>query len=271
MARYENSLSTLQARSILFMIEKEAPAMRDRYAIEDFAFSVVEKVEKDFPEIFPVDDSNGKENNPHFSYLAFTFSACAKFAIKTGDLNVLEYIAILAEVKEENEKDIHDFGAFGDLFEILVRCAFMRKKSLVQWSMLSVKTVENSDIVSKKYGIVEVGHNGKTLTFGTVFDYMAGDYTSIVYGVFSDEDKKEVYSLCKNKEYEKALDYITSYSAYWSDKYEFQKDIDSLTRGKGITAKKCGIQIVYNAGKYNAFVSALEEGKITSLYDMLNR
>ena len=71
MARYENSLSTLQARSILFMIEKEAPAMRDRYAIEDFAFSVVEKVEKDFPEIFPVDDSNGKENNPHFSYLAF--------------------------------------------------------------------------------------------------------------------------------------------------------------------------------------------------------
>ena len=185
MARYENSLSTLQARSILYFIEKNAPAMRDKYAVEDCAFEVVEKMETEYPDIFPVDDSNGKENNPHFSYLAFTFSACAKFAIKCGDLNILEYIAILAEVKEGNEKDYHDFGAFGDLFEILIRCAFMRKRSLVQWSMLSVKSIENSDIVSNKYGIIEVGHNGKTFTFGTVFDHMAGNFTSVVYGVFS--------------------------------------------------------------------------------------
>lgn len=271
MARYENSLSTLQARSILYFIENNAPAMPDKYAVEDFAFSVVEKVENDFPEVFPVDNDNGKENNPHFSYLAFTFSACAKFAIKVGDLNILEYIAILAEVKEGNEKDIHDFGAFGDLYEVLIRCAFMRKKSLVQWSMLSVKSIENADIVSSKYGIIEVGHNGKTLTFGTVFDHMAGDYTSIVYGVFSDEDKKEVYKLCRDKEYEKALDYVTSYSVYWASKYDFENDMNNLTRGKGITAKKCGVQVVYNAGKYDAFVSALNEGKLTSLFETLNR
>lgn len=271
MARYENTLSTLQARSILFYIEHNAPAMRDKYEVENFAFSVVETMEKDFSDIFPVDDSNGKENNPHFSYLAFAFCACSKFAIKCGDLNILEYISILAEVKEGNEKDIHDFGAFGDLYEILVRCAFMRKKALVRWSMLSVKSIESSDIISKKYGITEVGHNGKTLTFGTVFDPMAGEYTSIVYGVFSEEDKKEVYTLCRNKEYERALDYITSYSVYWADKYQFEQDINNLTRGKGITAKKCGIQIVYNAGKYNAFLSALEDGKFISLFEMLNR
>lgn len=271
MARYENSLTTLQARSILYFIHNNAPAMPDKYAIEDFAFSVVEKMENEFPDIFPVDNSNGKEDNPHFSYLAFTFSACAKFAIKCGDLNILEYISILAEVKEGNEKDIHDFGAFGDLFEVLIRCAFMRKKSLVKWYMLSVKTIENSDIISKKYGVIEVGHNGKTLTFGTVFDHMAGDYTSVVYGVFSEEDKKAVYTLCRNKEYEKALDYVTSYSVFWANKHDFENDMNSLTRGKGITAKKCGIQVVYNIGKYNAFVSALEEGKFTSLFDTLNR
>lgn len=271
MARYENSISTLQARSILYFIDNNAPAMRDKYEIENFAFSVVEKIEKDFPEMFPVDDSNGKDNNPHYSYLAFTFSACAKFAIKCGDLNILEYISILAEVKEGNEKDIHDFGAFGDLYEILIRCAFMRKKSLVKWSMLSVKSIENSDIISKKYGIIEVGHNGKTLTFGTVFDHMAGDYTSVVYGVFSEDDKKAVYDLCRSKQYEKALDYVTSYSAYWASKYEFENDMNGLTRGKGITVKKCGVQVVYNTGKYDAFLAALEEGKFTSVYEMLNR
>lgn len=270
MARYENSLTTLQARSILYLIENNAPNMKDKYDVEDFAFSVVEQVEKDFPDVFPVNPENG-DDNMHFSYLAFAFSACAKFAIKCGDLNILEYIAILAEVKEDNEKDIHDFGAFGDLFEVLVRCAFMRKRSLVQWSMMSVKSIENADIVSNKYGIIEVGHNGKTLTFGTVFDHMAGNYNAVVYGVFSEEDKKAVYALCREKQYEKAIDYITSYSVYWSNKYDFENDMNSLTRGKGITAKKCGIQVVYNAGKYNAFVNAIEEGKFVSLFETLNR
>lgn len=271
MARYENSLTTLQARSIIYIIENTAPALCDRYAIEDFTFSVVEKIEKDFPDIFPVDYSNGKENNPHFSYLAFTFSATAKFAIKCGDLKILEYLAILADVKEGNEKDFHDFGAFGDLYEVLIRCAFMRKKSLVKWSALSVKSIECSDIVSQKYGIIEVGHNGKTLTFGTIFDHMAGNYNSVVYGVFSEEDKKEVYKLCKARQYEKALDYVTSYSAYWSNKYQFEQDMNELTRGKGITVKKCGVQVVFNSGKYSAFLNALEEGKFPSLYEILNR
>lgn len=271
MARYESALSTLQARSILYYIEENGPRMENKYDVEDFAFSVVETMEKDFPEVFPVDFSAKKDKNPHFSYLAFTFTACAKFAIKVGDLNVLEYIAILAEVKEGNEKDIHDFGAFGDLYEILIRCAFMRKRALVRWSMLSVKSIEDSDIISRKYGIIEVGHNGKTLTYGTVFNHMAGEYTSIVYGVFSDEDKKEVYRLCREKEYEKALDYVTSYSVYWQDKYAFENDMNNLTRGKGITIKQCGVQVVYNTGKYNAFVSALNDGIFTSLYEMLKR
>ena len=126
MARYENTLSTLQARSILYYIENNAPKMVDKYDVEDFAFSVVEEMEKTFPVQFPV------VGDLHFGYLAFTFAACARFAIKCGDLSILEYISILAEVKEGNEKDIHDLGAFGDLFEVLIRCALMRKLSLVK-------------------------------------------------------------------------------------------------------------------------------------------
>lgn len=261
MARHENTLSTLQARTILSAVRSLSDSLSTREEIEKAAFSVIDSLSKKFPVNFP--------NELYFSFVAFALSACAKEGIKRNELTILDYLSILASVKEENESNISDFGAFGDLFEILVRCAFMRKISLVRWSVLSVKAINTSDITSKRFGVVEVGHNGKTLSFGTLFDYMDGDYNSVVYGVFSEDDKKEVYALCKNKEYEKAIDYIANYSAYWSDKYEFQKDMDNLTRGKGITAKGANIQVVYNEGKYNAFLLALEDGKIKSLSETL--
>lgn len=263
MARHENAITTLQARTILSAISDFSGSLASRENIEKAAVSIVDNLVSLFPLQFPSADM--------FSFLSFTLSSCAKEGIKRGDLTILDYLSILADIKETNEQDINDFGAFGDLYEILIRCAFMRKLALVRWSMLSVKDIKTADIVSKKYGIVEVGHNGKTLTFGTMFDYMDGNYTSIVYGVFSDDDKKEVYDLVRNKQYEKALDYVCAYSAYWENKYDFQSDMDGLTRGKGITVKACGVQVVYNQGKYDAFLSALEDGKITSLAETLKR
>jgi len=261
MARFVSSLSTLQARTILSAILAFVGSLSSRSDIEKAAFSIVDNLCSLFPVQFPSVDK--------LSFLSFALSSCAKEGIKRGELKILDYLSMLADIKENNEQELKDFGAFGDLLEILVRCAFMKKLTLVRWSMLSVKDIKTSDIISKKYGVVEVGHNGKTLTFGTMFDYMDGNYTSVVYGVFAEEDKKEVYNLVRNKEYEKAIDYISNYCGYWSDKYAFQMDMDNLTRGKGITAKGANIQVVYNEGKYNAFVSALEDGKIVSLADVL--
>lgn len=261
MARYENSITTLQARTIISAIHDFSGSLHTRESIEKASLSVVENLISLFPAQFPVAD--------RLSFIAFALSAGAKEGIKRNELTILDYLSMLADIKEGNEHSIKDFGAFGDLLEILVRCAFMKKLSLVRWSMLSVKDIKTADIISKKFGVVEVGHNGKTLTFGNMFDYMDGEYTAVVYGVFSDEDKKEVYSLVRSKQYEKAIDYIANYCGYWADKYEFQKDMDGLTRGKGITAKGANIQVVYNEGKYNAFIAALEDGKITSLADVL--
>jgi len=263
MARHENALTTLQARTILSAILSFVGSLSSRSDIEKAAISIVDNLISLFPVQFPSIDK--------FSFLSFALSSCAKEGIKRNELTILDYLSILADIKETNEQNINDYGAFGDLYEILIRCALMRKMALVRWSMLSVKDINSSDIVSKNFGIIEVGHNGKTLTFGTLFDYMDGDYTSVIYGVFSDEDKKAVYSLVKNRQYEKAIDYVCAYSAYWADKYDFQKDMDNLTRGKGITIKACGVQVVYNDGKYDAFLSALEEGKIKSLAETLNR
>lgn len=268
MARHENALTTLQARTILSVIRKYEKPIASRDDVEKVAKLAVKICVNKFPVQFPKE--YGK------LYTAFALSATAKEAVKRGEIAVLDYIAMLAEEKEENHNaetsynGKADYGAFGDLFEILVRCAFMRSLSFVRWSVLSVKAINQSDIVSKRFGIVEVGHNGKSLTYGTLFDYMDGEYTSIVYGVFSEEDKSEVFSRCKAKDYDGAIDYICSYCAYWSDKYAFQSDMDNLTRGKGITVKGADVQVVYNSGKYNAFVSALESGQFTSLAEVLN-
>ena len=261
MARFVSSLSTLQARTILSAILAFVGSLSSCENIEKAAVSIVDNLVSLFPVQFPSVDK--------LSFLSFALSSCAKEGIKRGELKILDYLSMLADIKENNEQELKDFGAFGDLLEILVRCAFMKKLALVRWSMLSVKDIKTSDIISKKFGVVEVGHNGKTLTFGTMFDYMDGDYTSVVYGVFAEEDKKAVYALVRNKEYEKAIDYISNYCGYWTNKYDFQKDMDNLTRGKGITAKGANIQVVYNEGKYNAFLLALEDGKITSLADAL--
>lgn len=262
MARYTNTLTTLQSRTIISVINSTNEKLCTKSIIEKVALETVETVEKRFPSQFP--------NELHNSYIAFALSSCAKIGVKNGDLNVIEYISILASAKQENEKSIRDFGAFGDLFEILVRCAMIKNIHLVKWSALSVKDVKHADIVSKKFGVVEVGHNGKTLTFGTLLDFMEGEYTSMVYGVFSDEDKEDVYNLCIHHEYEKAIDYISNYSVYWDNKYNFQHDMNELTRGKGIAVKGENVQVVYNAGKYNAFIEAIENGTFTSLYETLH-
>lgn len=268
MARHENAITTLQARTILAAIRTYKKPIETREDVEKVGKLAVKICVEKFPVQFP--KNNGK------LYIAFALSATAKEAVKRGTLLVLDYIAILAEVKEENHNaetsynGNADYGAFGDLYEVLIRCAFVRSLSLVRWSALSVKDINHADIMSKKYGIIEVGHNGKSLTFGTMFDFMEGNYTSVVYGVFSEEDKKEIFRLCKEKDYNGAIDYVCSYSSYWSNKYDFQHDMDNLTRGKGITVKGADVQVVYNSGKYTAFVNALESGTFTSLSETLN-
>ena len=60
MARYENTLSTLQARTILDYIKSTAPAMASKEAVEDFALEMVEKLENDFSDFFPVNNNGPK-------------------------------------------------------------------------------------------------------------------------------------------------------------------------------------------------------------------
>lgn len=261
MARYEG-LTTLQGRTIKYLIEKSGMVFDSVENIHSNAEKLVKKIMTDFPDDFPPETEK--------RVYAFMLSGCGLQGVKDGTLSVADYISMLASAKEENENMLDDFGAFGDLYEILIRCALLKVKSFIRESALHVKSQNTVDIVSSKYGKLEIGHNGKTLSNGVLYDYMAGEYTGMVYGVFEEEDKKEVYRLCRNGDFLRAVRMVAENSVMWLDKYDFQNDVDSLTRGKGIAKKGNDIQVVFNPGKYNAFIDAIESGKFTSLWDTLH-
>lgn len=259
--KHDFALSTLQARTALALINQSAATLDSKQAIETESKKIIETLTKQFPANYPA------EIIP--ALWAFVLSNVGKKAVRDNTITAYEYIAILAESKRENAETRKDFGAFGDLFEILARLALVKNQNLINWRLLTVKDINRPDIVSNKYGIIECGTNGKTWTYGTLFDYMAGDYTSVIYGVFMDEDKQAIYDLCANQQIEEAIDYIAQYSVYWPDKYQFQYDMDNLTRGKGITEKGGNIQCQFNIGKYDAFIAALESGKFKSLKESI--
>lgn len=213
--------------------------------------------------------SNVFNINYYTVYIAYALSYTAKKALDISTLTVCDYIRFVAQHKRINEVDINDFGAFGDLLELLVRLAFIGNISLVRSNSLHVKGQSKTDIVSKKYGKIEVGHNGKSWTKATVFDFMTGDFDSVVYGMFSDIEKSEIYALCEYGNIDKAIEYVKEYTCYWSDKYQYLHDMDNLSRGKGLTIKSGTVQTVYNDSKYIAFEKAIEDGKFTTLADIL--
>ena len=277
MARHDTALSTIQARTILDYCDRfsvaslrtEEEITAEALNVTDFIFNNPDL--KDFFLSSSEDENEREQDDVRMTALVMScaLSALARKAVRTGQVTVKEYVAILANVKSRNEKSLKDYGAFGDLLEILVRCFFMGSIALVNWRTLTVKYLYDCDIISKKYGRIEVGHNGKSLTFGTLFDHMAGDYDAIVYGVFSEYDKKQVYKFCRNQELENAVDYVAHRVVYWKNKYSFERDMNELSRGKGITVKReTGVQVVYNESKMKAFCSALDEGTFERLENL---
>lgn len=261
MARHDYSITTIQAKTIISLIEQIDKPLNSRKAIREAACDIIVKLRKDFPEKFPMECTG--------VLLAFTLSNTAKYAIKKGDLSCFNYLRILANIKQENTEKRNDFGAFGDLFEILARLALVKNLHLVNYRMLSVKAIGQNDIVSKKYGKIECGTNGKTWTGATLYDYMAGDFNAVIYGVFSDALKDKIFDYCKSGKIEKAITLVSYNAGIWEDKYIFQSDMDNLTRGAGIALKGENVQCQYNAGKNHAFLVALKTGKFTRLYDAL--
>ena len=259
---HTTTLSTLAARTAIARIEKDPSPLatvKDIYSVSAIIFK---ELYNDFPTVYK------KEMKK--SVIAFILSNVAIKAVKEGYIKIAEFMQFYARHKARIALQMNDFGAFGDLLEVLIRL-FLVTKNFHNWRLLSVREYGKIDLTSKKLGKVEIGHNGKTLSFGTLYDYMNGDYQSMIYGTFSPDDKKEVYSLCMHGNYIGACEYVANYACVWADKYQFQSDMDALSRGKGIAVKGECIQVIYNDSKYSAFQTAIENGTFITLKDWMNK
>jgi len=258
------TLSTLQKNTVRAMIEKINPeALCSFLNCETESDAIINDCMDKFPAVFPSESESALN--------AFTYSAVTRYAMEKGKITVIDYIAFVAVCKREGYKMDNDKGAFGDLLEVLVRCALVCKFAFIRPSMLYVKDALHNDIISKRFGVIECGHNGKTWTQATVFDFMAGNFDTVVYGMFDDIDKENIYKLCEKFDIDGAINYVKNYVCVWTDKRQFQSDIDGLTSGKGLTIKAGKVMSQYNAGKYNAFQQAIENGRFVTLSDVLKK
>ena len=181
------------------------------------------------------------------------------------NMNIRDIVRNYAEFKKTAYYNCNDFGAFGDLIEVLTRLAIRKNINLAHISDIHVKRAFEDDITSSKYGKIEVGHNGKS------FNEPLENLESIVYGVFSDDDKLTIFDTCINGEIQTAID-VTSEMMYFFTVPQF---IETLSEKVG-RAKKFKInsrnqlQIVYHESMANAFIKYIEgQDEIKTLAEMI--
>lgn len=260
--KHDYKLTMVQVKTLDALINHDTGLIKDRETISACADRVITYAIANYSTIFSTAETP--------LYYAYACTKAAAKAIKLKTINVFDYIALLASEKCDGEHNAHglykdsDFGAFGDLFEILVKCALVKNINLIKSRQLTVRELDDFDVISKKYGKIEIGHNGKTFNQGTALDFLSGDYKALIYGVFDDETKAQVYNACMNGDIKTAIAIIKAYSAIFADKYDFYK-LQTLRRGKIITIKSGKIMIQYNAQFYKMFVAALESDFIVSL------
>jgi len=229
--------------------------------IKIVAEKIVNRLMIDFPKVYNEDNKG--------AMLAYILYKLAQRALNFGFIKVTDYLPFYANLKKE-ELEKGDFGAFGDLVEVLVRLLFIGNINLVHGKDLAVRQQGAIDLVSKKFGKIEIGHNGKTWAEGCDYDFMYGKFDSVVYGMFSDADKQKVFEYMYLAEYTKALNFVAKRMCYWDNKYTFQQEMDGMSRGKGIASKGANIQSQSNESRYWMFRECADNGTFMTLEKLLS-
>ena len=256
--KHVSKLSTLQARTLLAHVN--AITLTDINGLNDIALNIVNVNIATYPTVFCVTDK--------LVYLAFTLSQVYQKALNNKLLSVVEYMQLLAQHKKYLFEHFNDLGAFCDLYEILIRIAFIKNLNFLKPYHLAVKPILSTDLVSKKYGKIEIGFNGKTLQEGTLFDYMAGNYSALCYGVIDNYTRDIIVNACINGDLSLAIKTIKAYTIL-TDKNDFIPILSTYRRGKIVVVKSGKIMIQYNDSLYSCVLSAIDNGDFITLSDIL--
>lgn len=196
---------------------------------------------------------------------AYIVSYYNLYTAKRDNVSMNTIIANYAEFKKTAYYNCSDFGAFGDLVEVLTRLAIRKNINLAHIADIHVKRAFESDITSSKYGKMEVGTNGKS------FNEPLEKLENIVYGVFSDDDKMMIFDTCINGNVQTAIDAISE-MMYCFTVSQF---IETLSEKVGRTKKfkinsRNQLQIIYNDSMMNAFIKYMEgQDDIKTLANMI--
>lgn len=212
-------------------------------------------------------------------YYALFASYASILQAHYNNIKPLEYLRLYVIWKLQEYTFNNDYGAYGDIIEVLTRCILRKRINFIRLTDIQVKplTSKNDTLrqqisftdAKSKGMFFEVGHNGKTLTEGTITDFMEGNYNGFIYGMFMQEELTAICNYIINNDYKKAFKAIASGLYVWVNKYDFITDINSVSRGKGITYKPHinAPQIVFNQSKLNAFIQYMEISNIPTLFE----
>lgn len=178
--------------------------------------------------------------------------------IKTmQDYAAFKYSTGVDGYTRKDGKQVRDLGAVNDLYEILVRLAFVGDYRLVRDTMLHVKKQGKTDIVSRGIIRYEVGFNGKTWQEGTKTHPLEGKFEGVIYGMIDTDIRDSIFEYIAEGNVKDAIILLASYTYIWYDKAEALIDLEGIPlRGKFFTIKNGRVMNNYNAGLQKRFTDA---------------
>lgn len=269
MANYVRALSTLVSRSIAFEIATLFASLGALPSnAEGYIAAILRKV--------VVTCKCNKETFDYRRAYAFALSCYYREAFKSKYISLQEYMSFFAEHKQIMFYDYKDFGAFGDLHEILVRLACLPSINFAQPAHLYVKPqqTENGKAIQDiriRDIPCEIGCNGKTWQEAIPQDFMYGNFEGVAYGMYDNDLINDIIGYCITYMPEKAIETVKNYTCIWANKYDFLHDMQNMGRGKAFAIKSEKVITIFNPSRFGMFQNEIENSKFITLKDFLKR
>ena len=177
----------------------------------------------------------------------------------------LEVFPQYAAFKQTTTNKLSDYGAFADMWEILLRM-YTKPEWAIQFSDMHVKRQYDVDITirGKK---CEVGTNGKTFAESTEEEASAGRYDYILYTVLDDDEKQAFFRMVKTGRVKEAMQQAARMTYCFEKNQFFSLLSEKCGRAPMVKYKETAgyWQVIYNPSKHTAFLKMVEAEKIPTL------
>lgn len=263
-----------------FSVTKNIPAREKQYFFTECGnaenksdvFPIVKAfAKKCFPN-FPEHIKNHLRKNPEmWKKVNLNLYACGLCAFSVAHAeNWFDYMVEYATFKATTYARLNDLGAFADLVETSIHLLVNKKEWRIKIKHLHVSAVGKVDVTFNGRK-TEVGTNGKTWAESVQGDPMHGNYKSVIYGVFTEEEKDSICNLFINGNVREGLKNIANMMYYFYNKNEFYHFMQfTVSKTPTLVWKKAGYyQTVYNGSKHTAFLRGIENENIPSFRDVI--